>query len=351
LFAQNKPSILETPNNLKKFLSQNNVWGAKLFIGYSKEKRPVYAYYYNKGGRDKAMVIGGVHGSEFYGVDVALALKDCLDKMKVQKFKWKILIIPEIFPDNVKKGREHIFEINYGRRTCEICHGQVTTPPCKLCVDPIRQMPRRNELFKPGDSLSGLNEKIEVENQYLLFITQVYNPIRIASLHCKNSSRDNEIGIYADPRTNSNNIALGFSDDAVLAIRMAFIVKENGGIIYGNFADSIWSASGREDALKIVSYLNAVYPQDPPAANKGNEQERSYKTNDGKVTFGTWASTEIKINSKIVKNAATTLTIELPQYYSFFREKYHSDSLDREKLKTNTIAYIKALKEIFLENK
>lgn len=353
-FGQAKQkSVLEAPKIFNDLLLENNVWGKKVLIGNSSKGRPIYAYYYNKGGVDKAMIIAGVHGSEFYGVDVANRLKDSLNRLKSPKSKWKILLIPELFPDNVLKGRDSSFKENYGRRTCEICHGLDKEPECTKCVDPNRQMPKINSYFKIGDTLSCVGDKIELENQYLIYITQKFDPSRIISLHCKNSYKMSEIGIYADPRTDNDNLALGYSDDAILVLRMAFVIKENNGIIYGNFVDEKYTKVKDEFKVKAVSYLNPVYPQDPPAESKGEKQDRSYekKGGDGKISFGTWASTEIKNGQKRLKKAATTITVELPQYYYFFKKIDDKKELQTSRLEQNTLAYLKAIKEIFLEIK
>ncbi|MCI3935881.1 hypothetical protein MQX03_01640 [Chryseobacterium aahli] len=345
-------NLLTNPKAFTTFLNEKNVWGKKYLLGYSKNNLPIYAYYYNKGGSEKAMIIGGVHGSEFYGVDVANATKKALDKMKVSSFKYKVIIIPELFPDNVAKGRLNIFTENFGRKTCEVCNGLDMEPECKLCVDPNRQMPCVNEYYEIGKNLTCTSETIEIENQILLYMTQKYDPSRIVSLHCKNDFRKNEIGIYADPRTGKDNVSLGYSDDALLALKMAFIVKENRGVILGNFISEKYTKAKDSFKIKSVSYLNPVYPQDPPAENKGTRQIRSYENNDNKVSFGTWASSEIwDQNNKKLKKAAITVTVELPQYYSFFSEKYNEGSLRQEELNDNTNAYVKAIVEGFLDHK
>ena len=155
VFSQPRQSILERPNTLKTILLKNNVWGEKIFVGYSRLKKPVYAYYYNRGGTDKAMIIGGVHGSEFYGVDVVNAIKDSLTKINPKTFKWKIIILPELFPDNVEYGRANIVKENYGRKTCELCFGQKEEDKCENhCVDPNRQMPYVDSLFVVGRSVT-----------------------------------------------------------------------------------------------------------------------------------------------------------------------------------------------------
>lgn len=344
VYSMPNKSILENSKLLNRTLAKRNAWGAKIFIGYSKKGKPIYAYYYNKGGKDKVLVIAGVHGSEFYGVDVARALKDSLDHLKTQTSRWKILIVPELFADNVEEGRKHIFQVNRGRKTCEVCFG--TDDNC-IKIDPNRQMPAVNNLYYPGENLSGTGDTIEIENCYLLYITQQFNPSRIVSIHCKNEARRHEIGIYADPRTTCDNIALGYSDDAILAIKMAFTVKEEGGVILGNFVGQEHIKTEDSCYIKPVSYFNAIYPQDPPAIRKGEKQERNNGNNQHGITFGTWASTEILINKRLLKKAATTITIELPQYYSFFTTDGDMTSLREAELYANTVAYVKAIMHVF----
>lgn len=391
-FSQSEPNILENDQALKNVLSKKDAWGEKVFIGVSKLDSPIYAYYYNRGGTDKAMIIGGVHGSEFYGVNVVKAIMDSLKNKDPKEFKWEILILPEIFPDNVQKGRNNIFIENYGRKTCPVCHGVDDEDKCSnSCVDPNRQMPRLDSLFRVGMSTAYKGKPIEIENQFLLSITQTFNPSRIVSIHCKNGiaewmtkaekqehkAKNGEIGIFADPRTITkqitkkdnkkglHHIALNYHFDEMLVLKMAIYVKENGGIITGNFIKEKYVEITNNKTkqisykLKDVSYLNTVYPLDPAAVEKDFVQKRNYEDSagyekkNGMVSYGTWASTQIQS-----KNAAIMLTIELPQYYSFFpsefaqkgkSDQYILDKIDLSKLNLNTSAYVNAVTKYFLE--
>lgn len=288
------------------------------------------------------MIISGVHGSEYYGVDVVRKLKKNLDTMKIAKFKWKLLIVPELFPDNIEKGLDSTkrFVINWGRKSCDTCNG--TNNNCIHCVDPNRQMPA-NKIFDTNYLLTPLKDTIEMENRYLLTITQKFNPHRILSVHCKNEEKKEQIGIYVDPRVDEAGIALNNLEGAGMAINMAFIVKENGGRILGNFVDE-------KDTIISVKY---IYPKDPKAVYKGSKQERSFETDDNKnqYTYGTWASTEIKKDGILIKQAANIFTVEMPQFYSFYEGEKPNKVLNTIKLKRNTDAYLKAFKEVFLEIK
>ncbi len=332
--SPNRKPVFDSVGLLQEILERNDAWGDTIYLGPSNTgKDSIYAYYYNRNGTDKAMVMAGVHGSEFYGVDVVDSLKARLDTMTNISYKWKIILLPSLFAENVSFGRSLPFYENKGRETC------------KGCTDPNRQMPKDNLLYESG-VISALGEKIETENQYLLQLVQAYTPSRIASIHCKNEGRKNEIGIYADPRTDTNRIALGFAKDAALAIEMAIVTKDNGGRIIGNSDSDIRKGY---DAKYTYIFYNAIYPQDSLAVMKSGNQYRSFQdkvsgTYKG-VSFGTWASTRIYKNGQLKKDAATTLTIELPQFYSF------ADSKNKKyPITTNTNAYVKSLVEVFLSN-
>lgn len=356
----NQTSVLKNPTKFNNLIQENNVWNKQIFIGNSKTGKPIYGYYFNNGGIDKAMIIAGVHGSEFYGVDLALKVRDSLTNLKVKKCSWKILIIPELFTDNVKLGRDHIFETNYGRSTCTQCKGQ--NPKCEYCTDPNRQMPSFEKEYIIGQDSSFNNKKIEIENQYLLFITQKFKPSRIASLHCKNSELKEEIGIYADPRTDNKNIVKDYSTDALLTIKMAFLVLNNGGIIYGNFPKTqnysfdFFDYEGKNkisvERFDNFKYVSALYPQDSKISIENKKQKRSYEENAEKgISFGTWASTDIVKSKKLIKKASTILTFELPQYKMFFSQNDDKTSLNKKLLELNTQAYLKSIIVGFLDIK
>ncbi len=318
-----KESIFKNAGDLEQVIARTEAWGDTIFLGNSKTKKhPIYAYYYNRGGTDKAMVMAGVHGSEFYGVDVAYALKAKLDSLNPGSFKWKVVIIPELFVDNVTKSRiqPEKARANLQRKTCS------------NCTDPNRQLPFINQLYKQGSTKAHVGN-IEVENQYLLQLVQIFNPSRIASIHCKHEADSIQIGIYADPRTDSRQKAFGFDDDSTLAVEMALVVKKNKGRIFGNFKKNTFTA---------------IYPRDSSAAVKDSTQYRSFQDSaNAGVSFGTWASTRIQENGK-TKNAAIMLTLELPHYYSFVKGK--TKYLNITELYTNTNAYLKSLLDVFLSN-
>lgn len=337
-FNPEQISILTDPEAMYKALKSDQVWPKRIYLGQTTDlSDSIFAYYYNKGGTKKAMIISGVHGSEYFGVDVAYDLKERLDGMNVSKHDYQILLIPELFKANVKKARDpkYLFTYNIGRETSGVYSNGTN-----------REMPTPGSLHCM-DCLAHNGKIIQTENQYLLTIIQAFNPDRIATLHCKNETYANQIGIYADPRTDQRGINLGYDEDSTLAMKMALKVRALGGRIYGNFRTS------NSDRAKMR--YETIYPYDPPVSKKGEFQKRNYQdTNDrneyGKVTFGTWASTEVSQNNKLLKKAAMTFTFEMPQYYSFYKFGFQN-SFNRPQYLLNRNTYSLALKEEFLNMK
>src|SRR5690606_13028533 len=122
--------------------------------------------------------------------------------------------------------------------------------------DPNRQMPPLGKSFDPQSPFDALGRPIEKENCLLLDLIQHFRPERIANLHAiRDASR---AGVYADPRTDCNGIALGFQHYSVVAVTMAKFIGENGGLVPGN---------------QFQTLPTALYYKDPVAVREGNIQK------------------------------------------------------------------------------
>jgi hypothetical protein len=157
-------------------------------------------------------VIGGVHGTELSGIEVAEAL---IEKLAggIQSY-YHVIIIPCLFADNASIARSNSIEIgsvaNIGRYSFS------------TSADPNRQMPSPGKPFDESETIDHLGREIEKENRLLLRLITAFKPERIASIH---GIRDLKYaGIYADPRTDDRGYALGFQSDSSLAIEMAHLV-------------------------------------------------------------------------------------------------------------------------------
>ena len=128
---------------------------AKTILGYTNGSRPVEAYYFPGASDKKALIIGGMHGSELSSIEIATNLIDVLSSGEMPYYN--VVIIPSLFPDNaVKAIMENQLMNNVGRYTTE------------ESADPNRQMPELGKPFSKELPFDMHGRMIENENQFLL---------------------------------------------------------------------------------------------------------------------------------------------------------------------------------------
>jgi hypothetical protein len=326
-FAFASSSLNRSPYPLKELdlvISENKK--SQFLLGQSQEGRNLYAYYIPGSSNLRALVIAGVHGSELSSVEVAYDLLSQL--LQAKQPYYSVIIIPSLFPDNAVKAinePEHIGSVdNIGRYTDS------------HAVDPNRQMPSPGKAFDENNSLDHEGRKIEQENQLLLQLIQVFKPQRIANLH---AIRDmNYGGVYADPRTDHNGLASGYSSDSSLAVKMASYIHQQRGNVTGN---------------NLAKKPTTIYYKDPAPSQAGNLQKRNMtgttlnlKRGSG-VSLGTWGSTAIANEKDPSKNreAMRILTIEYPGYKRPLDYKTEAQQLLQQK---QTELFAAAIETIFL---
>lgn len=279
-------------DQLDLVISENR--NTEFLLGHSKQGRKIHAYYIPGKSPLRALVIGGVHGSELSSVEVAYQLLDQL--LAGEQAYYSVMIVPSLFPDNAVKALKDPSQIgglgNIGRYS----HTHA--------VDPNRQMPTPGKAFGK-DGLDHVGRKIEAENRLLLQLITDFKPLRVANIH---AIRDpNYGGVYADPRTDNKGIALGYETDSKLALDIARYIADHGGNVAGN---------------KLAKSPTALYYKDPEPVPAGAFQRRNMtgsvlnaKRGSG-VSLGTWGSTAIEGESDPSKNrdAMRILTIEYPGY-------------------------------------
>jgi hypothetical protein len=265
---------------------------SRTILGYTRGARPVELYYFPGTGGKKALIIGGMHGSELSSIEMAYKLIEILTKQ--DPVFYDVMIIPSLFPDNASKASK-----NYSRKINDNT-GRYTS---EKTADPNRQMPPLGRAYDENCPFDLYGREIEKENQYLLSLIQEYKPERIANLH---AIRDkNKAGIFADPRTDPNGTALGFTPDSLLAFNMAQYICTNGGNIDGNF----------------LKGLKTVYHKDPGAVPAGKIQPRNIQGSrlpghkGHGTSLGSWATTAVCDDGK-EREAMQLITIELPAYRS-----------------------------------
>jgi len=308
----------------KKILEEGKT--TRFLLGQSMQMRTIEAWFFPGTSEKKALVIGGVHGTELSSTEVARTLIQIL--LQGGEHYYNVIVIPCLFPDNAATAKENADAIgssaNIGRYSF------------LTAADPNRQMPSPGKPFDERSVKDHMGRQIEKENQLLLRLINLFKPERIANIH---AIRDIEhAGVYADPRTDSKSYALGFETDSSLAVEMALAVNKNGGYIPGN---------------QLIKRPTALYYRDPMPVAKGNFQKRNFSgsslaNNRGSgISLGTWASTAISDASDPLLNreAMRILTIEFPGYK---RPSDYKDLDERNYLNRQVQLYASAIEKIFL---
>lgn len=297
-------------------------------LGYSEKGLPVDAWYFPGTSDQRALIIGGMHGSELSSI--ALAERLIAELQSGIRPYYSVVIIPSLFPDNALAARMCPSQIgsvmNIGRYSYE------------GATDPNRQMPTPGRAFNQSSGLDHLGRPIETENQFLLELIQQFQPTRIANLH---AIRDiNKAGMFADPRTDHHGVALGFESDSLLAIKMAQAAFHYGASLGGN---------------GIPRRYNAVYFNDPSAQPAGCWQPRNLvgsfrkKMRGAGISLGTWGSTAVSLEEdpELNRPAMRVITVEFP---GARRPEDYLRPEDKEWCLLQMDAFALAIRNVFLED-
>ena len=298
---------------------------AKKILGYSEKGKPIDVFYFPGTSTKKALVIGGVHGSELSSLEVT---KRLINKLTAgEKPYYSVIIIPVLFPDNVATAEKSRVKNRVINNTGRYTNG--------LAIDPNRQLPALGKPFLVDDGTDAYGRAVEKENALLLQLVQAFAPDRIVSVHAiKDQSK---AGIYADPRTDCEGRAVGYSSDSTLAVLMAKYIDDNKGNAFGN---------------NIKTIPTALYYLDPKPVAAGQRQPRNLKgvalkgKIDG-VSLGGWASTAVcDEKNNYQRNAMRILTIEFPGYKRPVEYKVRDD---KEWYEKQVELYSTAITSYFLQ--
>jgi hypothetical protein len=205
-------------------------------------KTRVEAYFFPGSSDRRAMVIGGVHGTEHSGVEVVKDLLADLQKPGTPTPYYSVIIVPEIFPENLAAD------------------SRTTT---KTSEDPNRNFPAVGTSLSKSKgkgtvALDSQGRPIEPGNVILIDLIERFQPERIASVH--GHSEPPKIpkpgkdmpGIFDDPRAGTQEKA---ADDA-LALKMAKAAAGKGVRVPGN-----WLGDPKNETSE--------YPPGAPKMSKG----------------------------------------------------------------------------------
>jgi hypothetical protein len=189
-----------------------------------KGKIRVEAYFFAGTSDRKAMIIGGVHGTEPGGVEVVNDLLADLRQPDAPTPFFSVIVVPEIFPENL---------VNKSRTTTDDSE------------DPNRNFPKvgtglEKSKGKGKVPLDSQGREIEPGNVILIDLIERFQPERIASVHGHSVPKGKPTpgmdmpGIFDDPRAGKDEKA---ADDA-LGLKMAKAANKKGVRVPGNWLDT-----------------------------------------------------------------------------------------------------------------
>lgn len=245
-------------------------------LGTTAGGRSIEAFFFAGETSERALVIGGVHGTEGPGVDVARQLVQDLQNASSRP-RFTTIVVPVLFPDNLDVGRGG----GGGRRGRRRTRGH---------VDPNRQFPALGESLASarvrggGTAIDaeGRRQPIEAENVILLHLIDRFRPSRIASVHA--IARTSRAGIYADPHTRSAGASADELADAAAATQADEALAEAMG------------ETARSEGATI---------RDTPTYPGG--------AHDPGVSLGGWAPRPIAEGGPHDRPSMTVITMELPR--------------------------------------
>lgn len=159
-------------------------------------KQPIKAHFFQGTTNRRALVIAGVHGSEVQGVEVVNHmiedLKKGSQKIHPELPLFSVILVPELFPDNVKARRRQL-----GTAT-----NRNFPEPHKSLSD-VSTDTKGRPLAAPTDvkgAAKGVTEQkpILTENILLMSLMERFKPERIISVH--GTWRAGAGGVFYDPR-------------------------------------------------------------------------------------------------------------------------------------------------------
>lgn len=328
-----RPGIIPvaSPFNVEKVM--NSSIALQGIAGYSKNGRPIEAFYFPGQSDKRAMVIGGVHGSELSAIEVARTL---VSQLLNEEIYYSVIVVPCLFPDNANTASLQEAQIGNMANIGRYSYGEA--------ADPNRQMPSLGKPFDKNYPFDYAGRPIEKENQLLLQLIQEFKPQRIINVHAIRTPEN--AGIYADPRTDCRGNAYEFQSDSSLAVEMAIHIEANNGSAPGN----------RLDRSRWPSGPTALYHCDPAVSKPGEKQNRNLHGsklpgNRGYgVSLGSWAATAVLDQEDENNNrpAIRLFTMEFPgnkrpsDYAGFQQQFITTQRVD---------AYAASIAKVFLAEK
>jgi hypothetical protein len=336
-----KDDLKQHEAHLKDAIVEDTLGFSNPFSKDDKTQYPLKSYYVEGTSSERALIIGGMHGSELSGVEVAEKL---VEKIKASTTKpyYTVIIIPQLFPANVALAKaKKQPKTNWGRYTPK--QDPTTLDYNKYAKDEgdTRHKDPNRQYFKAGqapdlspNAVDATGEAIEKETAILAKLIAFYKPSRIANIHSIHTP--NDAGIYVDPPTDAEQNPITdkkdgptLDDARALDKRMWEFAKSKGATVTGNTR-----ARGAEKPEQ--------YPLDPEFAAPGKKQKRSSgQAPDKGTSTGVYYSTGVNDTTASQFNRAPLIwvTVEVAGGKTSDGDKDRAKELE---------AHTLTLQEIFL---
>lgn len=197
----------------------------------------VEAFYFRGTSDRRALIIGGVHGSEPGGVEVVNDLLSIMRRPNAPMPFFSVIIVPELFSANVHSSRPLEERRASGINVKAIVSGHTGTV---RSPDPNRQFPTVGadpaSNSKLGCVIDNQQRCIEPENLVLLDLVNRFQPERVANVHgSSNTSSDTAKLLKGGPSITTDPRPGHEAEDDALALSMATEAQRLGVRIPANF--------------------------------------------------------------------------------------------------------------------
>ncbi len=245
--------------------------------------RNVNAYFFPGTSDERALVIGGVHGSEQGGIEVVEMLLETLRTAPVRPY-YSVIVVPNLFPDNAaRRLREGSTHTN-------------------------RNFPDAGQSLAGATPAGGstaqdsLGKNILPENIALMRLIERFRPTRVASVH--GITRRSSAGIFSDAHTVSANArALAAATGSIAPIVTALL-------------EANASQRSQEDETLALDMARAMDTAGHGRAVRGNKLSGTPTaqyggSTPGGTSFGGWGPQDVSEGRSTDRPSMSVITVEV----------------------------------------
>lgn len=339
------------------------------------QRLPIEAFWFEGLTDERALIIGGVHGTERSGVEMARRVVNQLQS-GTTKPHFTTIIVPELFPVNAARRKAKPTGQSNEARWVRTPEGKVRTSkpkssateeaakPAKkgdetVYLDPNRTMPAKGASLETarqsGTALDAEGRPMPPETVILLELVARFKPSRVMSVH-GNWNRSAG-GFFGDPESKRAD-APQTEKDKARELSLALALRASG-------ASAADAKALAKDPKQIAKHkgLDKKAAEHRVAGNKltGTPTGEYGGSSGGAIgtSFGTWGSTPVQeyetkdgkqVPRKSNRPAMTVITVEVPENHPSedMPDKTKAQKEAKDKRAEELEAGATAIKDVFL---